>query len=135
MKMNEVNAMQFHSDVLNQLIAHYRDDADALDMIVYAIETFEDYHRAIYKLETTRRLHSCQALDAETYRRQTTDGDRNRTSCHNAVLSQVNILNRLAEQANLPPVYDGTVSEQRPYRREVANAVLDFIQEVMLNRA
>lgn len=35
---------------------------------------------------------------------------------------------------NLEPIYAGTVSKERPYRREVANAVLDYLQSVIENR-
>ena len=60
--------------------------------------------------------------------------DRSRTVAHNAVISGVKILNRMAKQADLPPVYDGIVSEARPYRREVANAVFAYIEDVIRNR-
>ena len=126
--------MRINSDVLNQLIVYFKDDADETGMIASAIESFEDYHRAIYKLEITRRLFACKAIDADAYRTEATERDRSRTVNHNAVLAQVNYLNRLAEEACLQPVYGGIVSEERPYRREVANAVLDFVQEVILNR-
>ena len=43
-------------------------------------------------------------------------------------------MNRMAEEASLPPLYDGVVSEERPYRRELADAVLAFVREVMINR-
>lgn len=127
--------MRINSDILNELIVHFKDDEDDIAMIVSAIESFEDYHRAIYRLELTRRLFSCKAIDADTYRTDTVERDRSRTVNHNAVLAQVNYLNRLAAEAGLQPIYDGIVSEDRPYRREVANAVLDFVQEVILNRA
>lgn len=126
--------MQINGNILNKLIAHFKDDEDDLAMIVSAIESFEDYHRAIYRLELTRRLFSCKAIDSDTYRADTVERDRSRTVNHNAVLAQVNYLNRLAAEAGLQPVYDGIVSEERPYRREVANAVLDFIQGIILNR-
>ena len=127
--------MRINSDILNKLIVHFKDDADDIAMIVSAIESFEDYHRAIYKLELTRRLFSCKAIDTDTYRADTVERDRSRTLNHNAVLAQVNYLNRLAAEAGLQPVYEGIVSEDRPYRGEVANAVLDFVQEVILDRA
>jgi len=127
--------MKINTESLNAIISHFKDDQDDLDMIVGAIESFEDYHRAIYRLEITRRLFSCKAIDADSYRSETVSRDRSRTVNHNAVLAQVNFLNRLAAEAGLPPVYDGVVSEQRPYRREVANAVLDFVRETILNRA
>ena len=74
-------------------------------------------------------------MEADTYRELIPRLDKTRTYTHNALLTQVNVLNRIAAEANLPPVYDGIVSEERPYRREVANAVLDFVQQIILNRA
>ena len=55
-------------------------------------------------------------------------------TCHNSVIANVSIMNRLAEQAGLPPVYDGIVSEERPYRTELADAILAFVADVITNR-
>jgi hypothetical protein len=60
--------------------------------------------------------------------------DKRRTMCHNSVLSSINILNRLATKENLSPLYDGTVSEERPYRTEVADAVLEYIEDIIKKR-
>lgn len=50
---------------------------------------------------------------------------------HDSILGNVNLLNRLAERNNLPLVYDGIVSHERPYRREVANAVLEYVENLI----
>lgn len=123
-----------NNETLNGLIRHFRDDRDDLDTIVKAIELFESYHEAIYRLEITRRLFSCAAIDPEVYRAENVRRDRTRTVNHNAVIAQVNLLNRMAAEANLPPLYDGVVSEEKPYRRQLANAVLDFVGDVIANR-
>lgn len=34
----------------------------------------------------------------------------------------------------LPPFYDGKVSQDRPYRREVANGVLQYVEKIVKNR-
>ncbi len=60
--------------------------------------------------------------------------DKSRTTNHNSVLGNVNLLNRLANMNNLPPVYDGIVSHDRPYRREVANAVLEYVEKIVKSR-
>lgn len=122
-------------EVLDGLLRYFRDDQDDIEAIVHAIKSFEDYHSAIYRLEITRRLFSCNAIESEAYRSDTVERDRLRTYNHNAVIAQVNLLNRMAKEASLPPFYDGVVSEEKPYRRELANAVLDFIQKVIVNRA
>ena len=126
--------MSVNNDTLNRMIKFFQDDAETIEMIVKALETFEQYHQAIYTLEITRRLYSCKAIDSDEYRDQTTLKDRTRNVTHNALLGQVNFLNRLAEEAGVPPFYDGIVSEERPYRREVANAVLEFVRQVIIDR-
>ena len=60
--------------------------------------------------------------------------DKSRTTYHNALLGNVNVLNRLAEKNTLPPFYDGKVSQDRPYRREVANGVLQYVEKIVKNR-
>ena len=127
--------MMVNNETLNGLLIHFRDDQDDIAAIVHAMESFEDYHNAIYRLEITRRLFSCNAIESEAYRSDTVERDRLRTYNHNAVITQVNLLNRMAKEASLPPFYDGVVSEEKPYRRELANAILDFIHEVIVNRA
>ena len=50
------------------------------------------------------------------------------------MLSGVNLLNRLAKQNNLPPFYDGEVSEEKPIRTWVADAVLEYVRQVIDDR-
>ena len=92
------------------------------------------YHQAIYRLEITRRPNACGALDGSDYREQFLSRDATRTRNHDALLAQVNMLNRLADEAGLPPFYDGEVSEDQPIRRQVADAILEFVRQVVLER-
>ncbi len=126
--------MDINTESLKQLLSHYHDDQDMIDAITDALDSFEQYHAAIYALEIKKKLYAAGAMDTDSYREEIPALDRTRTVHHNAVLTQVNILNRLAKMAGLPLVYDGTVSEERPYRREVANAVLEFVEQTILNR-
>ena len=121
-------------EALDALIAHYQDDPDTLDMITTLLDDFEKYHSAVYDEQMLLIVHGGR-MDSETYREQMQALDRSRTVAHNAVISGVKILNRMAKQAELPPVYDGIVSEARPYRREVANAVFAYIEDVIRSRA
>ena len=60
--------------------------------------------------------------------------DNTRTACHNVVLDSINILNRLAEQHGIPSIYDGNVVREQPYRREVADAVLGYVEKTIQER-
>ena len=53
---------------------------------------------------------------------------------HNAMLSEVSLLNRLAEENGLPLFYDGEVSAERPIRTWVADAVLAYVRQVIEDR-
>ena len=73
-------------------------------------------------------------VDALQYQEEIGEMDRRRTSSHNAVISNISLLNRLAEQAGLPPVYEGVISREQPYRRQIADDVLDYVRDVILAR-
>ena len=126
--------MFINVETLNRLLERFGQDPDDLELITGALTSMENYHRAIYELELTRRLNGCGLLTGDDYRQRFQRQDATRTRCHNDRLSRIAMLNRLAEEAGLPPVYDGTISEETPFRRQVADATLAFVNDVMLNR-
>ncbi len=127
--------MKFNDDTVGKLLSFYRDDAEMISAVEHALTAFEKYHKSIFDLEIKRKLYACGAMEADEYREVIPARDKARTINHNALLTEVNILNRLAAAANLPPVYDGVVSEERPYRREVADAVLEYVRKIILERS
>ncbi len=121
-------------ETLDRLIEIYKDETDMIEIIVDALESFEKYHQAIYKLEVRRKLYSYGAMSSETYREIVPELDSVRSRNHDALLSEVNLLNRLAKQNNLPLFYDGEVSKERPIRTWVADAVLEYVRQVIVDR-
>ena len=121
--------MDVNTEVIRQLTMKYRDDEAALEMLESALTSFEEYHAAIYKMEIKMKIYGSSAQSTIQ------ELDRSRSSFHNALLSYVRILNRMAESEGLPPFYDGVVSEERPYRREVADAVLKYVEKTIAERA
>jgi site-specific DNA-cytosine methylase len=77
-------------------------------------------------MELWMKIYS-KSITGEEYKDNVSKLDKMRTVNHNSVIANVNLLNRLAEKNGLQPVYDGIVSEERPYRREIANDVLDYV--------
>lgn len=126
----------FNCEVLSKLISIYQSKGDdyGLDLICDELETFEEYHSAIYSMETKLKIKSLKSMEREDYQFMVESLDKKRTMLHNRVLIAVNVLNRMAAKEGLEPVYDGIVSEERPYRREVANAVLDYVESVIKSR-
>ena len=126
--------MYLNKSALEKLIQTHKNDRDSLDMIYDVLKGFEEYHAKIIEMEIKIKLFPAGTLDREEYQYMITELDKHRTMQHDSVLTGVNILNRMAERENIDPIYNGKVSKERPYRREVANAVLDFIQDIIVNR-
>ena len=126
--------MQINKDTLSALIDRNMSDKENLDFIFHCLMDFEDYHCAVFEMECKESLYSPGVLGRDNYRYMLSSADKNRTMAHNNLLGKVNALNRLAANYELPPLYDGVVSEDRPYRREVADAVFEYVQSVIENR-
>ena len=118
--------MMINEETILSLLKIYKDDEKILNTIQRCLISFEEYHSQIYKLEICMKIFSNGNVDKEL--------DKSRTTYHNALLGNVNVLNRLAEKNTLPPFYDGKVSQDRPYRREVANGVLQYVEKIVKNR-
>ena len=123
----------FCAETITKLAEIYRDDEKVLSTMKRCIESFEEYHQAIFKKEQWMKLYS-KSVSADEYKENVSHMDKARTMLHNSVLGNVNLLNRLAEKNSLPLVYDGIVSHERPYRREVANAVLEYVESIIKER-
>lgn len=128
--------MEICTETIDRLIEICNGNGDEFlqETLCEALESFEAYHMAIYTMETKRRVYSAQSMDRQAYQDMVERLDKDRTRHHNSVLANVNLLNRMAAAENLKPVYDGIVSEERPYRREVANAVLAYVEDVIKKR-
>lgn len=116
-----------------KLIEIYRDNTKVIKSIERCIMSFEEYHSSIYKMETWMKIYGNNS-SKEEHKDTIANLDKSRTLQHNAFLGNVNLLNRLAEKNKLPLVYDGIISHERPYRREVANSVLEYIDFTINNR-
>ena len=120
-------------EALKQLIANPNNDSFSIELIDDCLKSFEKYHAAVYELEITRRFFA-DTMDAEEYRKTIQSLDRTRTVNHNSLISNVGMLNRMAANYGLPLVYDGVVSEERPYRRELADAVFEYVEQIIQTR-
>ena len=124
-----------NKETIKKLIELNKNERDSLDFIKSCIESFEQYHKAVFDDQMFQIIYGGGALDGDEYRERRSSVDRTRTIHHNSIISNVNILNRMANKAGIEPVYNGVVSEERPYRREVANAVFEYIESIINNRS
>lgn len=117
---------------LNKLIEKVSDDRDFLDIIYNCLISFEEYHKAVYELEVYKAVYGTLRAGDRSVSEIIEEMDKTRTRFHNSLLTNVGILNRMAGDE---PIYDGIVSEERPHRREVANAVFKYMEAVINERS
>ena len=125
---------RFNTQALEKIIQNNRDDKDTLDIILRVLKSFEEYHSRIVEMELMLQIYSSGVLDREDYQNMVMELDKRRTMSHDSVLTGINVLNRIAEKQSIEQIYSGTVCKERPYRREVADAVLDYIQTIIDDR-
>lgn len=119
---------------IQSLITKNKEDTETLSLIEDCLLSFHEYHTHIYKMEIWLKLYNYHNIAKDDYQTQRTDLDRARSLSHNAVISNIGILNRLCQQNDIPFIYKGVVSEERPHRVELANAVLAYVEDVVSNR-
>lgn len=124
----------FDYECLSKLVRHYRNDNEALEFIKSALDSFEEYHAAVMKDQLFPFVYGGVIVGSE-YREKRAALDKARSIHHNSVIANVNLLNRMAQAAGLPAIYNGVVSEERPYRRQIADAVFEFIAFVIEHRS
>jgi hypothetical protein len=122
------------TESIHALIAKNKDDTERLDFLNECLLSFSEYHACIYKAETWKKLYGYHNMPKDDFQTQYAGLDRSRSLCHDAVIGNIGILNRLCQEHNIPPVYAGPVSKERPYRVEIADAVLDFVETAVKNR-
>lgn len=122
------------TESIQSLIAKSKDDTKVLSLLNECLLSFCDYNACIYKMETWVKLYDYRNMEKEDFQATYTDLDKLRTICHNSVISNIGILNRLCQQYSIPIVYSGVVSEQRPHRVEIANAILAYVEKIVKNR-
>jgi hypothetical protein len=127
--MGEINKQN-----LAELIRLTSNDEKQCNFIFDCLKSFEDYHQSIFKMETKQLIFSYDNMEKDEYQDLVKGLDQSRTVNHNAVLASMNKLNRLAAKLGVRPIYASTVSEEQPYRREVADAVLEYVNSVILKR-
>lgn len=116
------------------LIAKNKTDTDMLKLINDGLLSLFEYHSRIGKMETWLMLYGYHNMEREDYQATYTELDKSRSISHNAVISNIGILNRLCEKHSIPLVYDSVVSQERPHRVEIADAALAYVQTIIENR-
>ena len=130
------SVVQINKSTLSALIGKCKGDRAVLDFIYKVLLDFKNYHRAVFKHECIMNVFgNSSCMERSEYQDMVSSADQNRRLSHNSLLAMVNAINRLAIKNGLPPFYNGIVSEEKPYRREVADAVFALMQTIVDERS
>ena len=105
------------------------DDRDDFDIVTKAMESFHSYVDTVVKGETNLLLQA-GSLDGQEYRDAVSQYDGDRHSAHERAISDVKLLNRLADREELSPVFTGDETQ----RHQVADFCLELDQYLFQNR-
>lgn len=99
------------------------EDSECLDMMEELIESASDYVRRVNVLEIGVMVGKYNK-EGNEYREYVGKLDKQRSKAHNALISNVKIINRLCRNNNLPLIYEGN-EEDRIEVAEFAQKVVD----------
>ena len=102
---------------------------DDLDILNDAISSFHAYVDTVIRGETKLLIHG-NSLQGQEYRDAVTQYDQDRHGCHETVIINARILNRLALKHGLQPVYKGDDTQ----RHQVADFCLELDSYLFRNR-
>lgn len=116
---------------ISQLEKRFAAESNAEDA-AYLTETllsFSKYASAIYELEVYMLINGKEANPDEHKRL-----DDKRSHAHDSVISHLEGLAGFCRIYDIPPVYSGALSRERPYRVDIADAVLAYVNDVLEKR-
>lgn len=123
--MSEINEVS-----IQELFNLIKEDPDGTSFVRESLQTFSTYSAAIFRMEMYKLTQGVDPSEASELSRL----DESRSRAHDAVIAGVENLNYVCDKNKIPPIYNGTVARERPYRVEIADAVLLYVQKVMENR-
>ena len=102
---------------------------DDLDLVKGLMESFHSYVHAVVEGETDLLIKG-SSLEGQEYRDAVSRYDQNRHASHENAIINVRVLNRLASEYNLSPVFTGDDTQ----RRQIAEFCLELDQYLFRNR-
>lgn len=126
--------MKINGAAILSLSTHTQEDPLLRRQLQRTLQSFVEYHNAIYAMETWLLLKPSSYMDGAEYRFLYEEMDKRRTATHDAAIDNVIVLNRMALAAEHTLIYPEPVSRERPFRRYLADAVLDYVQDIVAHR-
>ena len=93
------------------------------------LERLYEYASYVMKFENKMKMIQVTAFDTEDFQNRVKNLDEGRRLKHEAAISSLSVLNKIAERINVDCVYEGTISIDPDYRGEIATAIFEFCKQ------
>ena len=103
-------------------------DSDECELIEKMVHNAADYVRQVVVMESISI--NLASRDNESYRNERLDADERRSLIHNGFIGSVNVVNRICEIHNFPPIYT-----YEKHRRLYGDFALEIVDEIFTNRS
>lgn len=112
-----------------RLMQAYSSDEEDLETIRDAVDALVEYVKTVYIMELHKEYYR-MTTEGEEYRAEIKRLDDARHHAHEAAITATKMLNRMAEMAEVPVLFEGDLGQ----RQEVAEFCMAFVDEVFATR-
>lgn len=99
----------------------------AKKLVTDFLNNCNDYVTAVYNMETSIQVARFR-LDDEEYRETIMRLDKTRKTCHDCLISSINIVNRIADMVNYEHVLEIKNMEERQSRITCGNLAIEVVK-------
>ncbi|MBE6640506.1 MAG: hypothetical protein E7619_02860 [Ruminococcaceae bacterium] len=114
--------MRINGSVISRLAELYGDKKISQKLLFESVKSFSDLGNAVFCLKCKTAVFSSAAMGEDAYSTTIVQAEKAVISAKKAVTSAVIALNRMAERAELEPVYEGDANDVEA----LYSAVLDY---------
>ena len=113
---------------IDALLKATKDDQEATDLILEFINGFSSYVKIVNDMENLIHIKKLY-MDPEEFRETLSNINSSRTKIHNSIISGCKVLNRMADQAGLPLIFEGNVEVRHEVARFAGELTLEIFTD------
>lgn len=133
MKGNNMN-YTISPDSINWLIEACKNESDDLKIVFDVLLGFENYHQAVIRETGFHKVFLSKGAVSQELQESYGQYDKSRSIAHNGAIVYLQMLIGLSVFYKTPQIYAGPISEDHPHRRDIGDAILQYLHELAESR-
>ncbi len=120
--------MKINGEAIRKLAASYRDKKISQKLLFECLKGLLDFHSQYCDRAMRAAVFSPEAMGEDAYADMCRNAEKSVELAEKNLVKVLTALNRMAERAELSPVYDGPVSDSREDLDSMRAAVLTYVR-------